>query len=49
VKDLASDLLPTVLYHLRMAPAIAAEMAYRAAAEVQPEGRAARPAVMSIR
>ncbi|MGY3606020.1 MULTISPECIES: DUF4142 domain-containing protein [unclassified Bradyrhizobium] len=33
LKDLASDLLPTVLGHLRMAQAIASEMAQQAAAE----------------
>lgn len=38
MKDLASDLLPIVLGHLRMAQAIAAEMAYQAGAEVPPKG-----------
>ncbi|NOJ40042.1 DUF4142 domain-containing protein [Bradyrhizobium australiense] len=42
LKDFASDLLPTVLGHLRMAQAIAAEMAQQAQAEVPPTNREKR-------
>jgi putative membrane protein len=37
LKDFASDLLPTVLAHLRMAQAIASEIAHQAQTEVPPK------------
>ncbi len=42
LKDFASDILPTVLGHLRMAQAIAMEMAQQAQADVPPTDREKR-------
>lgn len=39
LKDFASDLLPTVLSHLRMAQEIASEIVHQAQTEVQPKER----------
>ncbi len=39
LKDFASDLLPTVLDHLRVAQEIASEIVHQAQTEVQPKER----------